>query len=450
MKPKKTSPGKKPDTSPRSGRTVSSKRKTSAKTPARNPQQTETALPSAGVPTQASGTVVRKSPAGKIHLTIPPILLEGDQPSGVAISGPGQRYALGPVPPIAQPETEVELPDSYGTAQLLLAARDPHWLYTHWDLSRKQQLKYNALSRDRHLVLRVYTDAVSTRPSEEVHVHSESRHWFIHVERADTRYVAQLGYYPESGGWVTISTSGPTLTPPDTASADTTAEFATIPFELPMAKLLEIVKETVHENVPLAQALEEIRGESHPELPSLQSTPQTGYPWTPAQERALAEIVSMDRVRRVWMGSMEITELIRRQVVQEMASMAAAQLGAAEGAPTSPRMDLGGISSPAGRRPSEKGFWFNVNAELIIYGATEPNAKVTLGGREVRLRPDGSFSYRFALPDGQYELAIVAVSADGTDGRAAEMNFSRSTEYRGDVGMHPQDPELKRPQPASI
>ena len=120
--------------------------------------------------------------------------------------------------------------------------------------------------------------------------------------------------------------------------------------------------------------------------------------------------------------------------------MAAAALGPA--APTSPT----GISSPVGRAQPAKGFWFNANAELIIYGATEPSADVTIGGRRIKLRPDGSFSYRFALPDGQYELPVVAVSADGTDGRAAEMMFSRRTEYRGDVGAHPQDPALRRPE----
>jgi hypothetical protein len=145
----------------------------------------------------------------------------------------------------------------------------------------------------------------------------------------------------------------------------------------------------------------------------------------------------MDRVRRVWMGSLEITELIRRQAIQELASISAAQLGA----PTSPS----GISSlPGARGAAAKGFWFNVNAELIVYGATEPNAAVTIGGRKIRLRPDGSFSYRFALPDGQYEMPIVAVSADQTDGRAAELKFSRSTEFHGDVGAHPQDPELQQ------
>ncbi|HXE42117.1 MAG TPA: hypothetical protein VN516_03745, partial [Candidatus Baltobacteraceae bacterium] len=95
-------------------------------------------------------------------------------------------------------------------------------------------------------------------------------------------------------------------------------------------------------------------------------------------------------------------------------------------------------------------FWFNVNAELIIYGATEPNAKVTLGGNQIKLRPDGSFSYRFSLPDGKYDLPAVAVSADGTDARAAELKFTRETEYRGDVGAHPQDPSLKPPLPDNV
>jgi len=37
--------------------------------------------------------------------------------------------------------------------------------------------------------------------------------------------------------------------------------------------------------------------------------------------------------------------------------------------------------------PPAEGFWFNVNAELIIYGATEPTAKVTLDGREIKCGP---------------------------------------------------------------
>jgi hypothetical protein len=54
------------------------------------------------------------------------------------------------------------------------------------------------------------------------------------------------------------------------------------------------------------------------------------------------------------------------------------------------------------------------------------------------------------LPDGQYELPIVAVSADKTDGRAAELRFWRGTNYHGDVGAHPQNPDLQRPDPTHI
>jgi hypothetical protein len=103
-----------------------------------------------------------------------------------------------------------------------------------------------------------------------------------------------------------------------------------------------------------------------------------------------------------------------------------------------------------GGMPGKKSFWFNVNAELIIYGATEPDAAVSIAGRKIKLRPDGSFSFRFSLPDGHYDLPAIAISADGTDSRAANLQFRRETEYRGDVGTHPQDPGLRPPKADSV
>ena len=37
-----------------------------------------------------------------------------------------------------------------------------------------------------------------------------------------------------------------------------------------------------------------------------------------------------------------------------------------------------------------------------------------------------------------------------TDARAANLKFSRETEYLGDVGAHPQDPALKPPLPENV
>lgn len=372
---------------------------------------------------------------------LPAVLLEGDFPTAPQVSGPGEKYALGPTPPL-QTFTgggDGDLPEAYGTKRLFLTARDPHWLYANWDLTREQQADYNRQSKDGHLVLRIYYAPPGGGLALEVHVHPESRYWFAHVDRAATKYTSELGFYGKSGTWNTISRSGATLTPPEVVSGQAGIEFATIPPEVSFHQLVALVQSAVGAHQPLARAVEELRREGHPELPTVTPTPIKD--WTPAQERALAAIVTVDEVRRVWIGSMEITELVRRQFEKEISSQAAAQFGL----PPSP---LGGasISSPfGGEERREKGFWFNVNAELIIYGATERDATVSIGGRNIKLRPDGSFSYRFSLPDGRYDLPVVAVSADGTDGRAAELKFTRSTEIRGDVGTHPQDPELKPP-----
>jgi len=387
----------------------------------------------------------KKSPAKKEALPVPAILLEGDQSPAPAASGPGERYALGPVPPpqAMGRESAGELPEAYGTRQLLLTARDPHWLYARWDLTREQQREYNAASTDRHLVLRIFLDQIKGEPFSQIHVHPESTHWFIHVAHAGAKYLAQLGYYKPDGKWVNVSNSGATLTPPDALSEDTSAQFATIPIEVPFAKLIELAKMAVRQNIPLAEVLQQLRASGY------KISDAQGGKWSLEQERALAAIITMDRVRRVWMGSVEITELIRRQLQQEMFSMGASMFSL----PTSPIgaiSSISSISSPFGMRERGKGFWFNVNAELIVYGATEPDAQVTIGGRVIKLRPDGTFSFRFALPDGEYELPAVAVSSDKTDGRAAELKFSRDTEYRGEVGAHPQDPRLKAPLAANV
>ncbi|HZV34708.1 MAG TPA: DUF4912 domain-containing protein [Verrucomicrobiae bacterium] len=398
------------------------------------------------VPKRRTGTKAKRTtPPKPVAPQVPSILLEGDRPPVPTPHGPGERYALGPTPPpehLAGTES-AELPEAYGTKRLFLTARDPHWLYARWDLTRQQQNNYNRLSTDRHLVLRIFQNETSGEPLSQVHVHPESTHWFCHVPHAGTKYLAELGYYVAGGKWETISTSSATLTPPDAMSEDFTAEFATIPVEVPFMQLMEMARAAVREHIPFSEVLMQLRASGY-NIPE----GKPGGTWTPEQERALTSIITMDRVRRVWMGSVEITELIRRQLQQEMSSIAAAQFsqpGSAFGISS-----FSSLSSPFGGERRQKGFWFNVNAELIIYGATEPDAKVTIGGRVIQLRRDGTFSYRFALPDGEYELPAVAVSADESDARAAELSFSRATEYRGEVGAHPQDPQLKLPLAASV
>ncbi|HOC54299.1 MAG TPA: DUF4912 domain-containing protein [Verrucomicrobiota bacterium] len=336
-----------------------------------------------------------KSPA-KLQLPaeagpgVPPILLEEDGPSGPQPSGPGQKYVLGPATAGGQlGDEEGTLPEAYGTGQLVLAARDPRWLYAHWDLTAQQQRRYNALSADGHLVVRVHAGTVSKHPVTEVQVHPESRHWFINVGAADMRYVAELGYYRPRRRWVTIRTSAPVLTPADTVSADQTARFITIPAQ---ARLTQLA------------------------VPARQGVPTDLPPLAPAREGPPVELV-----------------VLHPEPGDAMSSLAVGEIGA----------EAESVSSPGGAAEElAPGFWFNVNADIVIFGATEPDATVTIDGRPINLRADGTFSCRFSLPDGEHSVSVTALSAQG-DLRQAELKFTRGTGYRGEVGAAAPDPALR-------
>ena len=109
-------------------------------------------------------------------------------------------------------------------------------------------------------------------------------------------------------------------------------------------------------------------------------------------------------------GSLEVREMFKRRLEEQVTS--------------------GGISSGASfyRKPSERKFWLVVNCELIVYGATEPDAKVMVQGKAVDLRPDGTFTLRFALPDGKQEIPVEATSSDGIDRRRITPIVTRKTE----------------------
>ena len=169
-------------------------------------------------------------------------------------------------------------------------------------------------------------DKIEGHPINEIHVHPESRHWFAHVERAG-RFLRRRTRLLLAGRQ--MDARGRFRPPPSRRRTRfrrrASAEFATIPFEFPFARLMEIIKAAVRENLPLAQALEELRRQGHPDLPRAASAPPSA--WTPQQEQALAKIINIDDVRRVWMGSLEITELIRRRLAHEISSLGASPFG---------------------------------------------------------------------------------------------------------------------------
>jgi hypothetical protein len=98
---------------------------------------------------------------------------------------------------------------------------------------------------------------------------------------------------------------------------------------------------------------------------------------------------------------------------------------------------------------TQREFFMHVNAEVIFYGGTHPEAKVTVAGQPIQLRPDGTFSYHFIFPDRDFEIPIVAVSPDGKETRSAVLFFRRETTRQGDVGHTAQPPYLAEPMGAT-
>jgi hypothetical protein len=323
-----------------------------------------------------------------------------------------------------------ELPDSYGTGRLFLVARDPHWLFAYWDLTWQQMADYRGQSSDDRLLLRVF-EKNHAPPIHEFTLRHDSRNWYIPVNKAATTYTAELGFWRHDGNFHVISRAREATTPPDSVSPDTTAKFATIPIDIPFQELLNLIRGHIKEGERLAEALQRLQREGF-RFPF-----KVGIdfgPWTAEQSAHLEKILGGDILKRTQIGSMELTEWLRRRLQEETSSgmfSAFSPAGASWSLPAQP-----------------PGFWFAVNAELIIYGATEPDAQVTVDGKPVKLRNDGTFSFHYSLPDGQYRLPVVAVSAKGSGQCSLELRFERKTTTTGDVSKVKQPGHLKSPAAA--
>lgn len=89
-----------------------------------------------------------------------------------------------------------------------------------------------------------------------------------------------------------------------------------------------------------------------------------------------------------------------------------------------------------GKRPP---FSFELDAELIVFGTTEPDAHVTLQGDPVQIRPDGTFTVRFSLPNCRQVIPAVASSADGVEQRTIILAVERNTKVMEPVTRDSSD-----------
>jgi len=459
-------------------------------------------------------------PAGALSKPLPKVpslLLEGDPaPPPAPAAGPGEKAPAALVPSNApQGATPGELPAAYGTKTLLLAAREPHGLYAHWDLTTDQQNGFNSQAANRRLVLRVGPECPNASPIQEVPLDANARHRFVEVPLAGTRYAAELGYYEPGGQWLTIAFSNTVTTPPESAAEDKTVRFATLaaetaapltssaiavpspapdgtslpssaaprihssPLPAPESSLTpapgrppldgssppasppqggyqpplepSLLPAPTSSETPAARAWEmnPLTGNETVALPGLglaEAGSDARHEWTPAKERALAALTAV-WTRRGEANSAELVKLLESaQMSWAAQSIRPEELGPCEAPENQAPVQTPGASSPQGvQAAAPPQFWLKVNAEVVIYGATEPGARLVFAGQPLQLRPDGTFSCRLALPDGNFEVVLSAASSQTDDRREAKLKLSRRTEHCGAVGEQGGNPPLPAP-----
>ncbi|MBN1910797.1 MAG: DUF4912 domain-containing protein [Pirellulales bacterium] len=99
------------------------------------------------------------------------------------------------------------------------------------------------------------------------------------------------------------------------------------------------------------------------------------------------------------------------------------QLRRPMGTPMATRFGLGAEAVSHARGA----FVLEVDAEMVVFGATEPGAHVTLRGRPIQLNDDGTFTLRFPMPDRRQVLPVVASSGDGVEQRTVVLAVERNT-----------------------
>jgi hypothetical protein len=312
------------------------------------------------------------------------------------------------------------LPESYGTKKLFLVARDPHILFAYWDLNKVQYQEAARAAHDGKVFLEVYVPGEGR--VQQIHIWDTHKNWYLQVNRPDTNFVAQLGYYRPDGAFEVLARSVEVRTPRDTLSPNTDARFVTIPFNVSFRELYDMIAAQSQPGEELAETLARLQ-RSDFELPFQARVPRD---LTVQESDELLEYLGDEEVRHRMVGSFEITEILKKRFETMVSS---GQWASSAGAWVT------SLSSPFGASfgARERGFHMHVNAELIIYGGTEPNARVRIDGQDITLSKDGTFSYHFVLPDGQFHIPIDATSADGVEMRSALLSFLRMTELEGDV-----------------
>ncbi len=321
-----------------------------------------------------------------------------------------------------------DLPAGYGESRIVLMPRDPQWAYTYWDVpnEHKEELRRQG---GQQLALRIYdvTDVSleyqSPHSIQEYPCDELAREWYLPIPVSDRDYVVDIGYRTSDGRWVILARSAPVRVPPVYPSDWIEDHFITVNFEE------ELRGQTVFELVPPAKRMAAATAAGGSAYGNAIYDEIFGMAQGAEAQRVAGSLYgSMQHVP----GSMQAASLAE-QAISSYVFPSGVGMWAV---PTVSGLTMSGVGmSGAGFSASavpmrSRQFWLIADAELIVYGATEPDATVTIGGRPIQLNPDGTFRFQMSFQDGLIDYPVMAVAADGEQTRSIHMKFNRETPSR--------------------
>lgn len=292
-----------------------------------------------------------------------------------------------------------ELPASYGESRIVLMPRDPQWAYAYWEVSEshKQSVRNQG---GQQLALRLCDvtdlDQVSRLPHsvQEYLCDEQAREWYLPIAVSDRDYRVEIGYRCADGRWLVLARSTPVRVPPIYPSDWVDDHFITVPWE------------------------ENLRGKTFAKLEPPEDTNLSVY--NPLYDKVFKLGQGMD-VQRV-LGS-----LSHMSSYGLSSYIFPAGTGGWAGATPGYWLERGETSLEALDSDSLTKPWLMADAELVVYGTTEPNATVMIDGQPIKVNPDGTFRFQMAFRDGYLDYPIAAVAANGEEVAFIHMQFTRDT-----------------------
>ncbi|NEP58930.1 MAG: DUF4912 domain-containing protein [Symploca sp. SIO2G7] len=312
-----------------------------------------------------------------------------------------------------------DLPEGYGESRIVLMPRDPQWAYTYWDVPNEHKESLRSQG-GQQLALRIYDatdinlDYQSPHSIQEYPCDELAREWYLPLPVSDRDYIVDIGYRCADGRWLVLARSAQVHVPPVYPSDWVDDQFITVSWEE------ELRGKTFLELVPPSRRMASVGAADNPIYGQIFDMAQSAE----AQRIAGSLFGSMQHVP----GSMAPEQALSSYIFPSGVGMWA--LPTVSGLNMS-GVGMSGVGFSASMPPMRpRKFWLVADAELIVYGATEPDAKVTIGGRPVQLNPDGTFRFQMSFQDGLIDYPIMAVAADGEQTRSIQMKFHRETPSR--------------------